>query len=54
VILISGHHQATVREGFFGVLSKPFKLRRPAEVVAAAMDHGQTPGAWRSPSPAVS
>ena len=45
VILISGHHQATAREGFFGVLSKPFKLRRLAEVVAAAVGHGRTPGA---------
>ena len=44
VILISGHHQATAREGFFGVLSKPFKLRRRAEVVAAAMGPGRTPG----------
>jgi FixJ family two-component response regulator len=44
VILISGH-EITVREGFFGVLSKPFKLRRLAEVVAAAMSHGRSPGA---------
>src|SRR6266705_4502251 len=44
VILISGH-QVTVREGFFGVLRKPFNLRRLAEVVAAAMGHGRTPGA---------
>jgi DNA-binding response OmpR family regulator len=44
VILISGH-EITVREGFFGVLQKPFKLRRLAEVVAAAMSHGRTPGA---------
>jgi two-component system, OmpR family, response regulator len=44
VILISGH-EITVREGFFGVLQKPFKLRRLAEVVAAAMGHGRTPGA---------
>ena len=44
VILISGH-EITVREGFFGVLSKPFKLRRLAEVVAAAVGHGRTPGA---------
>jgi DNA-binding NtrC family response regulator len=44
VILISGH-EITVREGFFGVLSKPFKLRRLAEVVAAAMGQGRTPGA---------
>ena len=43
VILISGH-EITVREGFFGVLSKPFKLRRLAEVVAAAMSHGRSPG----------
>jgi DNA-binding NtrC family response regulator len=38
VILISGH-EITVREGFFGVLQKPFKLRRLAEVVAAAVNH---------------
>jgi two-component system OmpR family response regulator len=44
VILMSGH-PATVREGFFGVLTKPFNLRRLAEVVAAAMGHGRTPGA---------
>jgi DNA-binding NtrC family response regulator len=44
VILISGHEIA-VREGFFGVLQKPFKLRRLAELVAAAMGHGRTPGA---------
>ena len=44
VILISGH-EITVREGFFGVLQKPFKLRRLAEVVAAAMSHGRAPGA---------
>jgi FixJ family two-component response regulator len=44
VILISGH-EITAREGFFGVLQKPFKLRRLAEVVAAAMSHGRTPGA---------
>lgn len=44
VILISGH-EITVREGFFGVLSKPFKLRRLAEVVAAAMSHGRSPSA---------
>ena len=44
VILISGH-EITMREGFFGVLSKPFKLRRLAEVVAAAMSHGRSPGA---------
>ena len=44
VILISGH-EITVREGFFGVLNKPFKLRRLAEVVAAAMSHGRSPGA---------
>jgi len=44
VILISGH-EITAREGFFGVLSKPFKLRRLAEIVAAAVGHGRTPGA---------
>ena len=44
VILMSGH-QAAAREGFFGVLMKPFNLRSLAEVVAAAMGHGRTPGA---------
>jgi CheY-like chemotaxis protein len=43
VILISGH-QLTVREGFFGVLSKPFNLRRLAEIVAAAVDRRRTSG----------
>jgi two-component system OmpR family response regulator len=43
VILMSGH-QATVGKGFFGVLIKPFNLRSLAEVVAAAMGHGRTPG----------
>jgi CheY-like chemotaxis protein len=41
VILISGH-QITVREGFFGVLRKPFNLRTMAEVVAAAVAYGRT------------
>jgi CheY-like chemotaxis protein len=41
VILISGH-QVTVREGFFGVLRKPFDLRTMAEVVAAAVAHGRS------------
>ena len=44
VILMSGH-QASAREGFFGVLMKPFNLRSLAEVVAAAMGHGRTPPA---------
>jgi len=44
VILMSGHPDI-VGEGFFGVLSKPFNLRRLTEVVAAAMGHGRTPGA---------
>jgi DNA-binding response OmpR family regulator len=44
VILISGH-QIIVRDGFFGVLRKPFSFRRLAEVVAAAVDHGRTSGA---------
>jgi DNA-binding NtrC family response regulator len=44
VILMSGHPD-TVREGFFGVLSKPFNLRTLTELVAAAMGHGRTPGA---------
>ena len=43
VILISG--QIIVREGFFGVLSKPFTFQRLAEVVAAAVDHARTSGA---------
>jgi CheY-like chemotaxis protein len=43
VVLISG--QVIVREGFFGVLSKPFEFRRVAELVAAAVDHGRTSGA---------
>ena len=41
VILISGH-QIIMREGFFGVLRKPFHFRRLAEVVAAAVNHGPT------------
>ena len=44
VILMSGHH-ATVPEGFFGVLRKPFNLPRLAQVVAAAVNHGRIPGA---------
>jgi two-component system OmpR family response regulator len=44
VILMSGHH-VTVREGFFGVLHKPFNLRTMAEVIAAAVAHGRTSGA---------
>ena len=44
VILMSGHH-ANAPEGFFGVLRKPFNLPRLAEVVAAAIGHGRTPGA---------
>ena len=44
VILMSGH-PATGREGFFGVLTKPFNLRSLAEVVAAAMGPGRSPGA---------
>jgi len=44
VILISGH-EITVREGFFGVLQKPFKLRRLAEVVAAAVNHRRSSSA---------
>jgi DNA-binding NtrC family response regulator len=43
VVLISG--QVIVREGFFGVLSKPFELQRLAELVAAAVDHGRISGA---------
>ena len=44
VILMSGHPD-TVREGFFGVLGKPFNLRTLTELVAAAMGHGRSPGA---------
>jgi CheY-like chemotaxis protein len=44
VILMSGH-QAAAREGFFGVLQKPFKLRSLEDVVGAAMDHGRAPDA---------
>jgi DNA-binding response OmpR family regulator len=44
VILTSGHHVA-VREGFFGVLRKPFTFQRLVEVVAAAVDHGRTSSA---------
>ena len=40
VILISGH-AATAVDGFFAILEKPFSLRRIAEVVAAAVDHGR-------------
>jgi CheY-like chemotaxis protein len=44
VILISGH-PITIPEGFFGFLKKPFDLRKLAEVVTAAMDHGRPEGA---------
>jgi CheY-like chemotaxis protein len=44
VILISGH-PITMPEGFFGFLKKPFDLRKLAEVVTAAMDHGRKEGA---------
>ena len=44
VILISGHRVGAL-QGFFGVLHKPFNLRTMAEVVAAAVAHGRTPGA---------
>jgi DNA-binding NtrC family response regulator len=44
VILMSGHH-ATVREGFFGILHKPFNLRTMAEVVSAAVARRRTSGA---------
>jgi CheY-like chemotaxis protein len=40
VILISGT-EATRREGFFDVLSKPFDLPRLAEVVTAALVYGR-------------
>ena len=41
VILISGQ-PITMPEGFFGFLRKPFDLRKLAEVVTAALDHGRT------------
>jgi hypothetical protein len=41
---MSGHH-VTVREGFFGVLNKPFNLRTMAKVIAAAVAYGRTSGA---------
>ena len=44
VILISGHH-ITVPEGVFAFIKKPFDLRRLAEVLADAVDHGGTSGA---------
>jgi CheY-like chemotaxis protein len=40
VILISGYI-VTPPEGFFAFLRKPFDLRKLAEVVTAAMDHGR-------------
>jgi len=43
VILISGTPRL-VEEGFFRVLRNPFDLRAIADVVAAAMGHGRTPG----------
>ena len=42
VILMSGNKVA-LREGFFAVLAKPFDLGKLGEVVAAAVDLGQTP-----------
>jgi CheY-like chemotaxis protein len=44
VILISGQ-PIPMPDGFFGVLRKPFDLRKLADVVRAAMDHGRTDGA---------
>jgi DNA-binding response OmpR family regulator len=44
VILTSGH-QVAGREGFFGVLRKPFTFQRLVEVVAAAVDYGRTSSA---------
>jgi CheY-like chemotaxis protein len=41
VILMSGQPIA-MPEGFFGLLEKPFDLRKLAEVVTAALDHGRT------------
>jgi DNA-binding NtrC family response regulator len=41
VILISGQ-PITMPEGFFGLLRKPFDLRKLAEVVTAAIDQGRT------------
>jgi DNA-binding NtrC family response regulator len=47
VILMSGK-PITMPEGFFGLLEKPFDLRKLAQVVAAALDHGRTERAARS------
>jgi FixJ family two-component response regulator len=44
VILISGQ-PIPMPDGFFAVLRKPFDLRKLADVVRAAMDHGRTDGA---------
>jgi DNA-binding NtrC family response regulator len=40
VILMSGHEVA-MPEGCFGVLRKPFDLRKLAELVTTAMGHGR-------------
>ena len=44
VILISGNSHI-VGDGFFGVLRKPFDIRKMSEVVAAAVSHGRGGGA---------
>jgi CheY-like chemotaxis protein len=41
VILISGY-VTTIPDGFFAFLRKPFDLRKLAEVVTAAADHGRS------------
>jgi CheY-like chemotaxis protein len=44
VILISGQPMP-MPDGFFEVLTKPFDLRKLADVVTGAMSHGKTEGA---------
>jgi CheY-like chemotaxis protein len=44
VILISGQ-PIPMPDGFFGVLPKPFDLRKLADVVTGAMNHGKTEAA---------
>jgi CheY-like chemotaxis protein len=41
VILVSGY-VTTIPDGFFAFLRKPFDLRKLAEVVTAATDHGRS------------
>jgi DNA-binding NtrC family response regulator len=44
VILMSGQ-PILMPDGFFGVLQKPFDLRKLADVVTGAMNHGKSEGA---------